>query len=276
MAEAERIADGDDEIADFRAIGIGDRQVDEVAGLDLEHRDVGAGIGADDFRLQRAVVEQLHGDVRGVLDDVRVGDDVAVLRVDDHARAGALEFTLARLVRHVEEATEERVVHQRVLFFDGAAGRDVHDGRGDALQHRGQRRHRGLADGGGELRACHRGPCGEQESGEAQGKLHGQWVPEYLLTFPPKTARSLAGAFSPSAPAGHASDCQPRAEFRGTRRPGMCASLWIACAGAVRCRCNPAEHKMLCSSRKIPLDGEVVSGIPGDFGGRSRKYMNYK
>jgi hypothetical protein len=24
---------------------------------------------------------------------------------------------------------------------------------------------------------------------------------------------------------------------------------------------------MLCSSRKIPLDGKVVSGIPGDFSG---------
>jgi hypothetical protein len=173
-AEAERIADGNDEIADFRAIGIGDRQVDEVTGLDLQHRDVGAGVGADDFRLERAVVEQLHGDVGGVLDDVRVGDDVAVLCVDDHARAGALEFTLARVVRHVEKTAEKRVVQQRVLFLDGAAGRDVHDGRGGALQHRGQRRHRRLADGGRDLRACHRGPGGEHKGGEAQGKLHGQ------------------------------------------------------------------------------------------------------
>jgi hypothetical protein len=69
-------------------------QVDEVRGLHLDDGDVRARVCADDLCLERAVVEQLHGDFGGVLDDVCVGDDVAVLRIDDHAGARALELTL--------------------------------------------------------------------------------------------------------------------------------------------------------------------------------------
>ncbi len=174
VAEAEWIADRDDEIADFGAIAVRDLDVHEVRCLHLEHSHVGARILADHLGGERAVVEQLHRDLRGVLDHVRIGDDVAVLRVDDDARARALEFTLPRRVRHVEEAAEEGVVQQRVLLLHRAASRDVHDGGGDALQHRRQRRYRGFADGRRQLRAGDRHPRGEQAGGEAQMKLHKQ------------------------------------------------------------------------------------------------------
>ena len=41
-------------------------------------RDVDVGIGADDSRAQRAAVGQLHRDPLGAVDDVMVGEDVAV------------------------------------------------------------------------------------------------------------------------------------------------------------------------------------------------------
>ena len=69
------------------------------------------------------------GDLVGVFDHVRVGDDVAVLRVDDHTRAGALELSLARPhLWSIEEAAEEWILQQRIawpLLSHGAARGDV-------------------------------------------------------------------------------------------------------------------------------------------------------
>ena len=66
------------------------------SGIDLHHGDVGGRIAADDLGFEIAAVLQRHGDLGGVIHHVRVGDDVAVLGVDDHAGAGALERPLAR------------------------------------------------------------------------------------------------------------------------------------------------------------------------------------
>src|SRR6185503_5948641 len=70
---------------------------------------------ADQLRREAAVVLQRHLDLARVLDDVRIGHHVAVLRVDDHARSGG-DLRLLRL-RRAEEAAEERVAQQRVLLF---------------------------------------------------------------------------------------------------------------------------------------------------------------
>lgn len=73
------------------------------------------------------------------------------------------------------------------------------------------------------------------------------------------------------APADQAWDCQPRSEFRGMRRPGVGKLVDIVCDdGALPVQTD--RHKMLCSSRKIPLDGEVVSGIFAHFAGRIVSY----
>ena len=71
VTETEGVADRDDEIADLSLVGIGDRNLGEVRGLDLQHRDVGALVLADDFR----VSERLSSSVTVIsfaFDHVRV------------------------------------------------------------------------------------------------------------------------------------------------------------------------------------------------------------
>ena len=49
-----------------------------AAGVDLEHREVGLVVGADELRRQPRAVGQEHQDLVGALDDVVVGDDQPV------------------------------------------------------------------------------------------------------------------------------------------------------------------------------------------------------
>src|SRR5690606_10485600 len=83
VIEAEGVADGHRLLADdeLRALGgEADRhQRRAVAAIDAEHGDVLGRIDADDLRGQRAVV--IEGDVKAAAlgDDVKVGDDVALL-----------------------------------------------------------------------------------------------------------------------------------------------------------------------------------------------------
>ena len=73
-------------------------------------------------------------DAGRVFDDMAVGQDIALRRVDDDARPGCLALVFLRLLvlRQVEKAAEERVLQQRVLLLDPTAHRDVDDPRGDA------------------------------------------------------------------------------------------------------------------------------------------------
>jgi hypothetical protein len=133
------------------------------------------------FGLEVAAVLQRDGDLGGVLDDVRVGDDVAAAGVENHPGAGALERPLPRsgIGRHVEEAAEKGIIEQRVLraaFADGAARGDVHHRRRDLLDHRRERRQRRIAD-----RRRHRRQRGRRgsERHEQEGKyraLHARGI----------------------------------------------------------------------------------------------------
>ena len=86
--EAEGIADRQHVVADADRGRVTERQRPQRprARLDLEQRDVGGGILADDLRLHRVVVREADLDGVGVLDDVEVRDDVAGF-VDDEAGA---------------------------------------------------------------------------------------------------------------------------------------------------------------------------------------------
>src|SRR5690606_29120035 len=102
-AEAERIADGHDPVADAHLAVIGEGDIGKLAvGIDLQHGKVGALVGADQLGLQlRAVIEN-DGEALAALDDVVVGDDVAV-GGDDEARAlrqraGALAVAVAAML----------------------------------------------------------------------------------------------------------------------------------------------------------------------------------
>jgi len=137
VLQPEGIADRDHEIADFGFSGVRERHFREAFRRYLQYRDIGVAIPADDLRLELAIVLQRHGDLGRVLDHVRIGDDVAVLRIDDHARAGTLKLAFARAVGNAEEAAIERVVEQRIAFLANRAfRRDVHDGRRGLLDDR--------------------------------------------------------------------------------------------------------------------------------------------
>ena len=88
LAEAERIADGDHEIADLEILRIAERQRGEVLGFDLHQGHVGAGVAADQLRLEGAAVLERHHDLLPVLDHVVVGEHVALGGVHDHAGTG--------------------------------------------------------------------------------------------------------------------------------------------------------------------------------------------
>ena len=96
VTERKRIADREHEVADFGLTRVRERHFDEIFRVDLQHRHIGGFVAADDLRLELPIVEQRDGDLVGVFDDVCVGDDVAVLRVDDDAGSGALKLTLPR------------------------------------------------------------------------------------------------------------------------------------------------------------------------------------
>jgi hypothetical protein len=154
VLKTERIADRYDEIANLRFAGVAQRNVHEIRRFDLEHCDVRGLVAADDFRLDRAVVEQRDVDFGRVFYDVRVRNDVTVFGVDDDAGAGRLRLALPRaLLGNVEKASEERIVEKRIaLRLHGAFHRDIDDGRRCPLDHRRQRGHRRFAYFGRKLR----------------------------------------------------------------------------------------------------------------------------
>src|SRR5262249_23994308 len=108
VLEAERVADGDDPLADTEGVRITQLHRGQVFGiaLDLDQRDVGLRVASRDLRLELLPVGQLHQDLVGVLDDVVVGEDVAA-GVDDEAGAEALR--LERPTGLPEEAFEGSV-----------------------------------------------------------------------------------------------------------------------------------------------------------------------
>jgi hypothetical protein len=60
----------------------------QIVGVDAQHGDVGQLVEADDLGLEFALVGQLDGDLVGIVDDVRVGQDQPV-GADDEARTHA-------------------------------------------------------------------------------------------------------------------------------------------------------------------------------------------
>ena len=67
-------------------------------GIDLQHGDVGLGVGADQFGLELGAVGEIDLDLVGVGDDVVVGDDDALLGIDDEARAERLHLAVAAIL----------------------------------------------------------------------------------------------------------------------------------------------------------------------------------
>ena len=94
-AEAERIADRDHPFAEPQLVGIAELHRDQrLRRLELQHREIGLLVDADQFGLDLGAVVHDDVDLVGIRDDVIVGDDDAC-GIDDEA--GAERIGLARL-----------------------------------------------------------------------------------------------------------------------------------------------------------------------------------
>ena len=89
MVEAEGIAYGHHRIAHLQARRRAQRRRRQVRTVNLDHRDVEAGVGADDLTGEMAPIDQADGDAVGLVDDVRIGQDESA-GVVDHAGTEAL------------------------------------------------------------------------------------------------------------------------------------------------------------------------------------------
>src|SRR6056297_188389 len=205
VLQAEGIADGDDEIADLEDVGVADGQFDQPVFLDLQQRDVRAWVRTDDLGFQRAVVEQGDLDLVGAVHHVVVGDDIAVVRVHDDARARALHPALpGLLVGQAEEAEEGVVVVEGRAHLHGGAHPDVHHRRGYLLDERcetrrllaaeqlGQGGRRGAGQSGREHEGCQNGSSQHAMNSFLRNEC--RWVPP-----PVRSRAALARAGSPES-----------------------------------------------------------------------------
>src|SRR5262249_38263010 len=102
MLEAEWVADGHHPFADAQLIGVAEGYSAEIGDVvDLDDGDIRLRVTAHDLRLVLLFILELDDDFVGVLDDVVVGEDVAVA-IDDEAGAQA-----ALLERALRQRTKE-------------------------------------------------------------------------------------------------------------------------------------------------------------------------
>src|SRR3712207_9220750 len=81
------------------------------------HGEVGGGVGADDLRLERAAVVQLDANLLRAVDDVVVGQDVAVGADDDAGAEAALDAPLtARLLLADRKSTRLNSSHANISY----------------------------------------------------------------------------------------------------------------------------------------------------------------
>ena len=84
LADAEWVADRQNQIADFRAIGISDGEYREILlALDAQDREIDALVLQHQFARELASIGERDLDVVGTLDDVVVGDHETVMRQDN-------------------------------------------------------------------------------------------------------------------------------------------------------------------------------------------------
>src|SRR5690606_27615413 len=140
LAEPERIADGDYAVADAQTRRVAQPQGGQVGRIDPEQSDVGRLVAADQLSGEAAAILQRDRDLARAVDDMVVGENVTLVRVDDDAGPGAHAGPLLRHLRQVEEASEVGIVEERVGPGRRAGrDRDVHHRGRDLLQHVRQR-----------------------------------------------------------------------------------------------------------------------------------------
>ena len=97
---AEGAAKGKHGLAGFQLGRVSPDDGGKVGCVHLEHGKIGELVDADDLRVQDAAIIQRHLDLRGAIDHMVVGDDVAVRRDDDAASHAMLDLRLGGLLEH--------------------------------------------------------------------------------------------------------------------------------------------------------------------------------
>ena len=107
LADAERIADGEHEIADLETVRIAelDRGEFDAARVEPQHREIGLLVLENDLGRELPPVAERHGDlgIAAALNHMVVGDHDALRR---HQHAGA-ERVLDALARNAEPLAEQ-------------------------------------------------------------------------------------------------------------------------------------------------------------------------
>ena len=112
VVEIERGADGDGKFAHARPGRVRQHGDGQSGCLNFDHRQIGLRVHAADFGREAAAVLELDLNFLGVLDDVAIGENVAVL-ADDHAGAFAAHVFGCLLLELLVEVTPE-LARQRV------------------------------------------------------------------------------------------------------------------------------------------------------------------
>ncbi len=131
LADTERIADRDHEIADLQRIRIAELHIGKGAvTAQPQDSEIGALIAQDDIRVELALIGESDLHIGHSLDDVIIGDDETGW-IDKNAGAERARDLLAGTAAILaEEMPEDRIVEERIarqLF--GARGIDIDDRR---------------------------------------------------------------------------------------------------------------------------------------------------
>ena len=128
FAHAERITNGEREIAHLNLRRVADGQRRQVGCVDSKHRDVCFRIRADDARLELALVRESDLNFGRAIDHVIVGENIAV-RAYDHARAETLLAALTRNSELTSEFIPEELAEKRVHRHFAPSRRSNHSRR---------------------------------------------------------------------------------------------------------------------------------------------------
>ena len=111
LADAKRVADREHHVTDLHLFGLGESNRGQLRQLDLEHGQVGIGIGAHHASRDFSGIGQCDLDLVDRFDDVLVGENIAVV-ADDDTGAQPLAALDAGIKLLAEEIAEHRVVHE--------------------------------------------------------------------------------------------------------------------------------------------------------------------
>src|SRR5208283_1347065 len=82
LADAEGVSDGEHDVPDLGFVAVGHGDDGEVFGVNLDDGDIGLGVAANDLGGECAAILQGDFDFVGVINDVVVGENVAVFGDD--------------------------------------------------------------------------------------------------------------------------------------------------------------------------------------------------